>query len=660
MPDDMHVIRGINWRETFPFTNIFRSFRVAIHPSKLILALLAILLLYCGGRLLDGLWPSKWRAVPNEVGLYERVRANRGALADLGARNAAGDRDRTADMENLDFDAAVNSTRQQIQDRYAETLVEAKVEKEAGKPLTPDQAKEAAANRDYLGALRDQIIKERDRRAGAARLRYDLEKEAAEEGVLPQVDAAIDGNPAAVDPKADEKARTDGKAKVRNALDDAKKNVAPSTKDANKTKDPGRVKLNYETTVRETYARAESEWRQAKQIEGVGPWEMFLDYEVARIDNIVYGVLRDNWVGGLFEGGEPGVFESIRRFFFVGPRWAFGHHMIFFALMGILFLIIWAIFGGAIARIAAVHVAREEKLSIRQALRFSTGKFLSFVFAPVIPLVIVVVIGLVVALGGLLLYIPFIGPILVGIFYFLALAAGFVMTLVALGTAGGLNLMYPTIAVEGSDSFDAISRSFSYVYARPWRMLWYTIVAIVYGAFTYLFVRLFIWLTLGLSHRFTGMWVVRNSDQEVRVWNTLWPGSSFARLPYDIPWLSMSFGEKLAAFFIALWVFIVISFLGAYLISYYFSSSTIIYYLMRREVDATELDDVYLEQSDDEFAEPSTAAGAGAAPAAGGVATVTTAETAVVVTPGSGTSMPAAPPVEPAAPPPSEPGVPPV
>ena len=63
------------------------------------------------------------------------------------------------------------------------------------------------------------------------------------------------------------------------------------------------------------------------------------------------------------------------------------------------------------------------------------------------------------------------------------------MTLVALGTAGGFNLMYPTIAVEGSDSFDAISRSFSYIYARPWRMIWYTMVAIVYGALTFLFVR---------------------------------------------------------------------------------------------------------------------------------------------------------------------------
>ena len=33
---------------------------------------------------------------------------------------------------------------------------------------------------------------------------------------------------------------------------------------------------------------------------------------------------------------------------------------------------------------AAVQVARDEKISIRQALRFSTGKVLSYVFAPLI------------------------------------------------------------------------------------------------------------------------------------------------------------------------------------------------------------------------------------------------------------------------------------
>src|SRR5262249_14918748 len=162
----------------------------------------------------------------------------------------------------------------------------------------------------------------------------------------------------------------------------------------------------------------------------------------------------------------------------------------------------WSVFGGAIARIAAVHVARDEKISIRQALRFSTSKFLSFLSAPIIPMLIVVAVGLVIAVGGVLGNIPFLGPVIVRLFFFLALVAGFVMTLVMLGTGGGFNLMYPTIAVEGSDSFDAISRSFSYLYARPWRMAFYSGVAILYGSICYLFVRYFLYLMLSLTHKF--------------------------------------------------------------------------------------------------------------------------------------------------------------
>jgi hypothetical protein len=44
--------------------------------------------------------------------------------------------------------------------------------------------------------------------------------------------------------------------------------------------------------------------------------------------------------------------------------------------------------------------------------------------------------------------------------------------------------------------------------------------------------------------------------------------------------------------------------LGAFAISFYFSANSIIYFLMRREVDATELDDVHLEESDDDLSEP--------------------------------------------------------
>ena len=61
MADDAQTqtIRAINWREVFPFTHLFRAFRIAVHPSKLLLALSALLLIYLGGRVLDGAWPDK-------------------------------------------------------------------------------------------------------------------------------------------------------------------------------------------------------------------------------------------------------------------------------------------------------------------------------------------------------------------------------------------------------------------------------------------------------------------------------------------------------------------------------------------------------------------------------------------------------------------------
>jgi len=70
MADESHVIRGIDWKTTFPFTQIFRSFRIAIHPSKIILALLTMLLIWFGGWFLDRIWPARDSAVRGEVALY--------------------------------------------------------------------------------------------------------------------------------------------------------------------------------------------------------------------------------------------------------------------------------------------------------------------------------------------------------------------------------------------------------------------------------------------------------------------------------------------------------------------------------------------------------------------------------------------------------------
>ena len=578
MADESQQIRGIHWREAFPFTHLFRAFRIAIHPSKLVLGLIALLALYAGGRLLDGLWSARSLAIPSEVYAYQANTTTGG----------------TSDQ----FTAERQRKRDDIEDAYATRLVESGVVKDRA------AADAAAKDGDRLSDVKRKILDRREQRRNEA---------------VSQYNSARNGANAIKDPREHDRALRDA--------DEA-----------------------YRTQVRTVYVDAYDDMRSAEQIRGIGLFHAFFSYEAERINAVIRGVQNWNWLGSARDGRE-GVVEAVINFFRIAPIWLMRHHPLYFVLFTLWFLTVWAIFGGAIARIAAVHVARDEKLSVRAALAFSMGKFLSFVSAPLIPLVIVLFVGLVPLIAGLLASIPFIGPILnivMALLFALILAAGFVMTLVMLGTFGGFNLMYPTIAVEGSDSFDAISRSFSYVYARPWRMLFYTIVAIIYGALCYLFVRLFIWLMLSLTHYFVGAGMFAQAESLAPLWTTMWPGpQARGTLSYDIDFLTLRFDQDIAAVLIAFWVYLVVGMLGAFVISFYFSANTIIYYLMRNEVDATEMDDVYIEQSEEDFTDTTTTP-IPTAPASAVVVETSASTTTSVVTP-----SPAAEKVEPPGMPPA-------
>jgi hypothetical protein len=505
MPDDSQVVRGIDYKSTFPFTLIFKSFRIAIHPSKIVLALIALILIYIGGSFLDRIWPAGSLAVPNELDVYAASR-----------------------MESDPSQAFVESrdaARQELVDDYKHEL------QSIGKP----------------------------------------------DGNLQDIKWAI------VDRRNKEARR------VEEENDPAKQSDPQESR---------RVARERDAAIQAIYQTASVHWQNISSVNGIGLWRTFLSYEVGATETIVSGVFGGRWIG------QAGTLDGIVDLIFVGPAWAIGYHGVYFAIFGIYCLILWSVFGGAIARIAAVQVARDEKISFRQALSFSTAKFLSFVSAPIIPLLIIVIVGLVVALGGLVFNLPFLGPIIGGALYFLALIAGFVMTLVLIGLVGGFNLMYPTIAVEGSDSFDAISRSFSYLYARPWRLLFYSLVALVYGTLCFIFVRFFLRLMLSLTHLFTGLFILRHADNAAPLWPTLWPNPMTApHLIYNIDYLTLSGGQTLGAFLLALWIYLTVAVLAAFVVSIYFSANTIIYVLMRHEVDATELDDVYVEESEEELSD---------------------------------------------------------
>ena len=267
-------------------------------------------------------------------------------------------------------------------------------------------------------------------------------------------------------------------------------------------------------------------------------------------------------------------------------------------------LAIWAVLGGAICRIAALHAAREEKISLVSAVKFGVSKFMSFFAAPLLPLVIIVIIGLVVAGGGALGSLPIFGEWFVGIFFLLALIAGAVMAFLTIGLVGGAPLMWPTIAVEGSDSFDAISRSFSYIFNRPFRYGLYWLTAAIHGTICYLFVRLFAFLTLRATHTWAG-WGMRISSRPEYAdgagkLHVMWAPPTFDTFHGPMQTEAMSASESAAACILALWVYLVIGLVLAFVVCYFFSAATNIYMLLRRKVDATDLDDVYVEEPEEQ------------------------------------------------------------
>ena len=299
----------------------------------------------------------------------------------------------------------------------------------------------------------------------------------------------------------------------------------------------------------------------------------------------------------------------------------------------------WALFGGAITRIAAVQVARGEKIGLREAVRFTLKRILSYLMAPLFPLVFVFVLLIFMVVFGVIHMIPVVRRHRRdGLLWPVMLIFGLVMAVTLVGLVGW-PLMSATISTEGTDSWEAVSRSYSYVYQSPWHYVWYSLVAIAYGAVLVFFVGfmgslmvylakwgvsqtpfiakadrepsfLFVyaptsfgWRTLLLEGTTVhGRKLVDNGEINQDVFTTItWDALDPVEAPMKARTYALQLVEQdrrgagghLAGFL----VFLLVLGFGY---SYFWSASTIIYLLMRRHVDAAEMDEVYLEEDDQE------------------------------------------------------------
>jgi hypothetical protein len=254
----------------------------------------------------------------------------------------------------------------------------------------------------------------------------------------------------------------------------------------------------------------------------------------------------------------------------------------------------WSLFGGAVSRIAAVEIAREDRIRTQEALSFAWRKWSSNFFSLVAcALGFLFFTGLivVVSLPG---RIPAVGPwaaVLTALVFPLIVVGAFVACLIALGTVFGFPLFYPAVAAEGTDAFDAISRGFSYVYSRPWNAMGYALVSLVHGAVSTAFVWAF------------GLAMLAVACAAVRI--------GMGSEPFDLilefargrkAWADLvaagGTGLGVTAILVTSWLLLTAGLAAAYALSYAQTQLTMIYFLLRQRVDELPMTYVFDEEQE--------------------------------------------------------------
>lgn len=361
-----------------------------------------------------------------------------------------------------------------------------------------------------------------------------------------------------------------------------------------------------------------------------------------------------------------------------------------YSMLGVVFtLIVWGLSAGAITRIAAMQLARNERVGLGDALGYARRKLFDYIIGPAIPLIVFAILAMLNALGTLILTIvPYLGSIVTAILLPLPILSSLVMAVMLVAFVGW-PLFYATISVEGSDSFDALSRTLAYITQGAWSYIKYTVAAIVFSVVivfivvllasgSIYIVRWSMGLAPGLSWQDTGdpvgssfvlsprsyQWrelLVGKDHPMMRISQSLneyliQPGNlekfnadmkankgisevlplevmaktGFAEKPpqgselatlrdfylnkkpedlnnpqarFEFLWAHMNGGQKLAAFITGFWTHLLFLGLVGFAYSLFWSSGTIIYFLLRKQIDETEFDDVYIEDERD-FAPP--------------------------------------------------------
>ncbi|HVT28903.1 MAG TPA: hypothetical protein VHE81_12890 [Lacipirellulaceae bacterium] len=317
---------------------------------------------------------------------------------------------------------------------------------------------------------------------------------------------------------------------------------------------------------------------------------------------------------------------------------------IFLLFCGAWELLVWGLFGGAITRIAALKFTRDEAPGIVAALKHAISKWPSYSLPPLVALAGASVFAIQLLILGLIMRID-VFAFLAAIIWPFVILLGLMMAILLIGAVVGWPLMWATVSVEGTDAFDALSRSYAYTYHRPWRLLWYVLFALFLAIVSMFVVKVFASSAIALGN-WSVDWGLDNETMRTVV-APLPPPNLAPRLDVttapsadgnvEAPPANAAnppeLGGTLSATksIIGFWKAVVAVLVAGYQAGFLWVAAVGIYLLLRRDIDGVQTSEVFVDQAD-EFGMPPLAADA-----ATGVPEVAPPEPAL---PGDGSPIP--------------------
>jgi len=276
--------------------------------------------------------------------------------------------------------------------------------------------------------------------------------------------------------------------------------------------------------------------------------------------------------------------EPARKFF---DRQASWNELALYTFVGLWTLLVYALFGGAISRIAVVQLGRGERVSLGESLRFSIRKLRSYFMAPLFVIIASILLALLIAIPSLLMRAGGWGTAVVGVVWVIILILAAAMAVLLVILSFGWPLMWGAISAEETgDVFEATSRSFSYTIQRPLKYACYVVVALIIGGLGWWLVDL-----------------VTNQVVELALWSASW-GGGFKNVEALQETATNTGALAVGTNIINIFNGVVGYLVAAYTFAFFWAGSAAIYLLLRKDTDQTELDDVYMPSEEAQFELP--------------------------------------------------------